>query len=139
MYPSEAWMKEWTEKINASKEFEDAAATWEGDICFVFKAQPDKGLADDLWTWMDLWHGKCRDYKYDLSPEEGEKARFVIQAPYSRWKEVVTQELDPIKGMMAGKLKLKGDIFTMIRHVKAAKAIVNVAGTVETEFIDEGT
>jgi putative sterol carrier protein len=137
LFPSEAWLKEYVDKINSSKEYEDAAATWEGDICFIFEAQPDKGLAEDLWAWMDLWHGKCRDYKYELSPEEGEKARFVIRAPYSRWKQVITQDLDPIKGMMSGKLKLKGDILTMVRHVKAAKALVNVAGTVETEFIDD--
>ena len=137
LFPSEAWLKEYVERINDSTEFQEVAATWEGDICFIFEAQPDKGLADDLWTWMDLWHGKCRDSKYGLSPEEGEKARFVIRAPYSRWKQVISQDLDPIKGMMSGKLKLKGDILTMVRHVKAAKALVKVAGTVETEFLDD--
>jgi putative sterol carrier protein len=137
LFPSEAWLKEYVDKINDSKEFEQAGATWEGDICFVFQAQPDIGLADDLWVWMDLWHGTCRDSKYEVSPQEGEKARFVIRAPYARWKQVIAQDLDPIKGMMSGKLKLKGDILTMIRQVKAAKALVNVAGTVDTEFLDQ--
>jgi putative sterol carrier protein len=50
---------------------------------------------------------------------------------------VISQELDPVKGMMSGKLKLKGEILTMIRHVQAAKAFVAVTGTVQTEFIDE--
>jgi putative sterol carrier protein len=137
LFPSEAWLKEYVDKINSSKEFEQAAATWEGDISYVFQAQPDIGLADDLWVWMDLWHGTCRDSKYEVTPQEGEKARFVIRAPYSRWKQVIAQDLDPIKGMMSGKLKLKGDILTMIRQVKAAKALVNVAGTVDTEFLDQ--
>jgi putative sterol carrier protein len=137
LFPSEAWLKEYVDKINSSKEFEEAAATWEGDISYVFQAQPDIGLADDLWVWMDLWHGTCRDSKYEVTPQEGEKARFVIRAPYSRWKQVIAQDLDPIKGMMSGKLKLKGDILTMIRQVKAAKALVNVAGTVDTEFLDQ--
>jgi putative sterol carrier protein len=137
LFPSEAWLKEYVDKINSSREFEEAAATWEGDISYVFQAQPDIGLADDLWVWMDLWHGTCRDSKYEVTPQEGEKARFVIRAPYSRWKQVIAQDLDPIKGMMSGKLKLKGDILTMIRQVKAAKALVNVAGTVDTEFLDQ--
>ena len=132
-------MSEWVEKINASKEYEEAAATWEGDVCFVFEAEPAKGIATELWTWMDLWHGTCRGYKYDLSPEEGEKARFIMRAPYSRWKQVVKKELDPVKGLMMGKIKLKGDTLTMIRHVKAAKALVNVAATIETQFMDEQT
>jgi len=137
LFPSEAWLTECVDKLNASKEYEEAAATWEGDLCFVIEAQPDIGIPEDLWAWVDLWHGTCRDFKYDLPPEEGEKARFTIRAPYPRWKQVVKQELDPVKGMMSGKLRLKGDIFTMIRHVKAAKAFVHVTGTVQTEFIDE--
>ena len=137
MFPSEAWLTECVDKLNTSEEYEKAATTWEGNLRFVIEGQPDIGIATDLWTWVDLWHGKCRDFKYGLTPEEGEKARFTIRAPFSRWKQVVKQELDPVKGMVSGKLRLKGDIFTMIRHVKAAKAFVHVTRTVQTEFIDE--
>ena len=71
--------------------------------------------------------------------EEGEKARFIIRAPYSRWKEVIRKELDPVKGMMQGKLKLKGDLPTIVRYVKAANELVNLAQTVPTEFVDEAS
>jgi putative sterol carrier protein len=137
LFPSEAWLTELADKVNASKEYEEAAAAWEGDLCFVIEAEPDVGIPNDVCAWVDLWRGKCRDFKYGLSAEEGGKAKFVLRAPYARWKQVINQELDPVKGMMSGKLKLKGDIFTMIRHVKAAKAFVVVTGTVQTEFIDE--
>ena len=120
LFPSEAWVKEYVDKINASKEYEEAAATWEGDLCYVFEAEPDKGVPADVWAWADLWHGKCRGSKYDVAAEEGEKAKFIIRAPYSRWKQVINKELDPIKGMMQGKLKLKGDLPTIVRYVKAA-------------------
>ena len=98
---------------------------------------PDAGIPSDVRTWVDLRDGKFRDFKYGLTAEEGAKARFTIRAPLARWKQVINQELDPVKGMMSGKLKLKGDILTMIRHVQAAKAFVAVTGTVQTEFIDE--
>ena len=58
-------------------------------------------------------------------------------APYTRWKEVIKKELDPVKGMMQGKLKLKGDLPTIVRYVKAANELVNLAQTVPTEFADE--
>jgi putative sterol carrier protein len=61
----------------------------------------------------------------------------VIRAPYSRWKDVVRGDLDPVKGMMQGKLKLKGDLPTIVRYVKAANELVNLAQTVPTEFVDE--
>jgi putative sterol carrier protein len=136
-FPSEEWLKLYVERINSSNEYKEASATWEGDIAYVFEAEPDHGLQKDVWAWLDLWHGECRDAKYDLSPEEGEKARFIIRAPYTRWKEVIRKELDPVKGMMQGKLKLKGDLPTIVRYVKAANELVNLAQTVPTEFVDE--
>jgi len=137
VFPSEEWLTEYVEQINASKEYEEAAATWEGDLSYVFEREPDKGVADDVWAWIDLWHGKCRGAKYGLTEADGEKAKFIIRAPYSRWKEVIRKELDPIKGMMQGKLKLKGDLPTIVRYVKAANELVNIAGSVPTEFVDE--
>jgi putative sterol carrier protein len=81
--------------------------------------------------------GDCREAKYGITPEEGEKAMFIIRAPYSRWKEVIRKELDPVKGMMQGKLKLKGDLPTIVRYVKAANELVNLASRVPTQFVDE--
>ena len=138
LFPSEEWLHDYVDQINGSADYREAAATWEGDIAYVFEAEPDKGVNDEVWAWLDLWHGDCRGSKYNLPPEEGEKSRFIIRAPYSRWKEVIRKELDPVKGMMQGKLKLKGDLPTIVRYVKAANELVNLAQTVPTEFIDEG-
>lgn len=135
-FPSEEWLKEYVQRINGSEGYREAAATWEGDVAYVIEAEPDKGVSEDTWAWLDLWHGECREGKL-VTPDEGEKARFVIRAPYSRWKEVIKKELDPVKGMMQGKLKLKGDLPTIIRYVKAANELVNLAQTVPTEFADE--
>ena len=137
LFPSEEWLKDYVERINSSKEYEEAAATWEGDLCYVFEGEPDKGVPKDVWIWVDLWHGKCRDARYDVGEAEGSKAKFIISAPYSRWKEVLRKELDPVKGMMQGKLRLKGDLPTIVRHVKAANELVNVAASMPTEFVDE--
>ncbi|HEX2030549.1 MAG TPA: SCP2 sterol-binding domain-containing protein [Actinomycetota bacterium] len=136
VFPSQEWLDEFVERVNQSPTYREAAATWEGDVCFVFEAEPDKGLAEDLYGWLDLWHGECRAGKL-VSPQQGDRAKFVIRAPYSRWKEVIKKELDPVKGMMQGKLKLRGDLPTIVRYVKASNELVNLATTVPTEFIDE--
>lgn len=136
-FPSKEWVDVYVERIRASKDYREAAATWEGDVAYVFEPEPDKGVPEEIWAWVDLWHGEVRDYRYGVPAEEGEKARFIIRAPYSRWKEVIKKELDPVKGMMQGKLKLKGDLPTIVRYVKAANELVNLAASVPTEFIDE--
>jgi putative sterol carrier protein len=135
-FPSPEWLDEYVEKINGSSSYKEAAATWEGDVAYVIEAEPDKGIPDEVVAWLDLWHGDCREAKI-VTTEEGEKARFVIRAPYSRWKEVILKELDPVKGMMQGKLKLRGDLPTIVRYVKAANELVNLAQTVDTQFPDE--
>jgi putative sterol carrier protein len=136
VFPSREWTEIYVDRINASAEYREAAASWEGDVCFVFEADPDVGV-EETWAWFDLWHGACREWRYDITPDEGGQAKFLIRAPYSRWKDVINKELDPIKGMMQGKLKLKGDLPTLVRYVKAANELVNLAGTVPTEFVDE--
>jgi putative sterol carrier protein len=136
-FPSEEWLKEYVERINGSAAYREAAATWEGDVAYVIEAEPDKGVPEEVWAWVDLWHGEVRDYRYGVPPEEGEKARFVIKGPYSRWKQVIQKELDPVKGMMQGKLNLQGDLPTILRYVKAAQELVNLSQTVPTEFADE--
>lgn len=136
MFPSEGWVAAFVERINGSSEYREAASDWEGDISFVFEAEPDKNHPRDAWAWLDLWHGECRTGRM-VTREEGERARFVIRAPYTRWKEVLRGELDPIKGMMQGKLKLTGDLPTIVRYVRAANELVRLTMTVPTEFLDE--
>ena len=135
-FPSDEWLRLYREQIDASDEYRDAAATWEGDIAFRFEAEPDRGVPNDVWAWLDLWHGACRQARL-VSADEGARAAYVISAPYSRWKEVLAGELDPIKGMMQGKLKLAGDLPTIIRYVRAANELVSLTTTVPTEYLDE--
>jgi len=90
----------------------------------------------DLWAVLDLWHGECRGSRM-VSPEEGERCQYVIRAPYSRWKDVLHGDLDPVKGMMQGKLKVRGDLPAIVRQVRAATELVRLTGDVPTAFPDE--
>jgi putative sterol carrier protein len=136
IFPGEEWIRELIDRINGSEEYREAASTWEGDVSFVFGAEPDKGVPDDVWVWLDLWHGECRGGGI-VSPDEGAAARYVIRAPYSRWKDVVRGDLDPVRGMMQGKLRVSGDLPTIVRYVRAANELVHLTTTVRTEFVDE--
>ena len=56
-FPTDPWFQDLIAQINASDDYREAAATWEGDIAFLVEAEPDKGIADDVWGLLDLWHG----------------------------------------------------------------------------------
>jgi putative sterol carrier protein len=136
LFPSDEWFAIYRDRINASTEYREAAATWEDPVAFVFEAEPDHGVPEDLWALMDLWHGECREARM-LDASEGEGAPYVIRAPYSRWKEVLRGDLDPVKGMMQGKLKLQGDLAMIVRYVRAANELVHLTTEVPTQFLDE--
>jgi putative sterol carrier protein len=136
MFASQAWFEAFQIHINASARYRQAAADWEGDIAFRIMAEPDRNVPADLWGYLDLWHGSCRDARA-IQPGEGDAAAYTLSAPYSRWKDVVRGELDPIKAMMQGKLRVRGDLPTIVRYVKAANELVHLTGLVETDFPDE--
>jgi putative sterol carrier protein len=132
LFPSAEWISLYRDLINGSEEYREAGKTWEGDIAFVFEAEPDHGVPDDLVAWLDLRHGVCHGARMI---EEGDGAAYEIRAPYSRWREVVLGDLDPVKGMMQGKLKVRGDLPNIVRHVRAANELVHLTTLVPTEFM----
>lgn len=137
LFPSEEWIGLYRDLINGSKEYLEAGRTWEGDIAFVFEAEPDHGVPEDMVAWLDLRRGVCHGARMIASEEEA-GAEYEIRAPYSRWREVVLGDLDPVKGMMQGKLKVRGDLPNIVRHVRAANELVHLTTLVPTEFIGEG-
>jgi putative sterol carrier protein len=136
VFPSTEWVEAFAQRINASETYREAAATWEGAIAFVFQAEPDRGVPSDVWALLDLWHGECRDARI-VDPDEGGAAPYVIRAPYTRWRSILEGELDPVKAMMQGKLKVRGNLATIIRYVRAANELVRLTGSVPTEFVGE--
>lgn len=136
VFASQEWLDAYREHINASERYREVAATWEGAVAFAFEAEPDRNWPDTVHAVLDLWHGECRSARA-VEAQEAAAAPFLVRAPYTRWKQVVAGELDPIKAMMQGKLRLSGDLPTIVRYVKAAKELVDLAGDVPTEFPDE--
>jgi putative sterol carrier protein len=135
-FPSKEWISAYKDAINGNPAYRTAAADWTyGVVALICKALPP-ALPLDTGIWLDLEKGVCREAKL-VRVEEAMKAPFCITGEYARWKQVLKKELDPIKGMMQGKLKLKGDLPTIVRAVKAAEELVNSGGNVDTRFLDE--
>jgi putative sterol carrier protein len=131
MFPSQEWIDQFKEKLNQNKDYEDAARTWEGD--FIFLVQPDEGLKGPVAMYINLMHGKCLEAKMLSSPQE-RAAAYTYEGLFSNWKKLIAKEIDPIKGMMGGKFKLKGNMMKIMRYTRAAKELINTAGQIPTEY-----
>ncbi len=130
------WVATFEKKIKADDKYKKLAKKWEGSVVIHILAKPDLGLEEDLYLYLDLWHGDCRFVR--LVPREvGVKGNYVLTGEFERWKSVMKGDLDPIKGLMQGKIKLKGSLTTMVRYVKAASRLVSIATEIDTKFPDE--
>ena len=49
----------------------------------------------------------------------------------------VRGDLEPIKALMQGKLRVRGDLPKILRYVKGTQELAYIAGQVDTTFPDE--
>ncbi len=136
-FPSEEWTAAYKQAINDDPEYKTAGAEWTaGPLAFVVKAEPAVGLDEDTAFVLDVHQGECRD-AYIADMDKAQQQPFMITGSYQQWKAVIRKELDPIKAMMQGKLKLKGNLPMIVRFVKAAQVLVENASKIDTNFLDE--
>ncbi len=137
VFPSDEWIATYADELNTSAEYRDAASTWtHGAIALAVKPAPELGLADGFCVWLDVEVGRCRAARR-VSLAEAAAAPFCITASYARWKDVLSNRLDPIAGMVTRRLELRGSLVTMMRYVRSAKAMVRCATRVPSRFLSE--
>ena len=132
---SDEWAKQFEDEVNKSSVYKSAAKGWKWTVGLVVEAEPDKNFPESRGVVMDLFDGSARSIKVG-SEAEAQQCDFVITAPYSRWKQVATKELDATKGMLQGKLKLKGDLPTIVRYTKASQEMTECTTRVPVTWPD---
>ncbi len=130
-FPSEEWLQELETRLNASESYAQAASTWEGDIIFVIL--PDDVYKETMYGYMDLQHGKASGAR-KLDSLEGQKARFIMTAPFSTWRKVNEGRLDPLQAMFSGKIKVVGSMAQIQRTPKATYELTKIATQIDTDF-----
>jgi putative sterol carrier protein len=135
-FPSVTWAAAYKDAINQNALYKKSAANWDqGAIALVCQAAPESGVPEAVGMVFDLAHGECRGVVYTTDRAEIDRTPFVIEASYSLWKAVIRGEVDPIRSMLQGQLKLsKGHLPTIIKDVEGSKQLVMSASAIETEF-----
>lgn len=137
-FPSEAWTAAYRNAINQNRAYREAGTAWTfGSVAMVVVPDSAEAALQPAGMVLDVHQGECRTARYVEGDEDPKDAEFVIVAPYARWKDVIEGRLDPIKGMMDGKLRLtRGHLPTIIRFVESARQLVASASRVPTEFVE---
>lgn len=136
-FPSTEWVAAYGAAINASAGYRAASLEWtHGSVALIVSPQPEIGVASAIGIWLDLERGACRESKV-VTADDAQHAAFVLTSEYRYWKQIIRKELGPIAGIMQRKVALKGSLPVVVRFIKSAEALVEVATTVPTRFLDE--
>ncbi len=135
MFPfaTPAWAAALQAAINASPAYREAARNWEGDFWFVVEPADGEEANARALIYVDLWHGACRLCEL-AADETARMPEFRISGNRRNWQRVVQREIDPIRALMTGSLRLKGNMAKVMRNVKAAQELVLCASAVPTAF-----
>src|SRR5438128_12384522 len=101
-FPTDPWFQDFIAKINASSEYREAAASWEGDVAFLIEAEPDKGVPEEVWAWLDLWRGECQGGGEEHDPT-APAGRLEIQARHESWRGYLDGVLDQVRDVVSGR------------------------------------
>jgi putative sterol carrier protein len=130
-FATDEWAKALEKEVNTSEAYAKAASNWEGDFYFI--TSEGQGIAKDTFLYLDLWHGKSRD-AYLVEDPSTKQVAFELRAPLDVWRKVMEKKIDPIRGIMSGQLKLKGNMMTILKSPKAATELVACAQKIDTEW-----
>lgn len=130
-FGTDEWVKALMEALNNSEKYAKAAAKWEGDFYFII--EKGEGFPEDAYLYMDLQHGKCLE-AFKVEDPAAKSPAFTLGAPESIWRGVLDKKIDPISAIMTRKFKLTGSKMKILKSPKAATALVEVAGELDTDW-----
>jgi putative sterol carrier protein len=131
-FPSDEWVKEFSNQINSSKAYEESGKDWEGDWIFIVEA--DEAYPKTVYFFIGLYHGKVTDAAM-IENEHAKEAQYFMRGSFTTWRKTIEGKLDPIQGLMTRKFKLKGNLMKVLRYPRSAKELVSCVMRVPTEFL----
>ena len=136
LFPSEAWASAYQDAINQNPEYARAGKDWtHGKVALVVRADPSIDIEQDMAVLLDVNAGSCNAATYMAGEQARASAAFAVEGPYDNWKQLIVENLDPIKALMQGRFKLtKGHLPTLIRYVESSKQLLSSAQNVPTQF-----
>ncbi|MDQ6637187.1 MAG: SCP2 sterol-binding domain-containing protein [Candidatus Dormibacteraeota bacterium] len=129
------WAAQFKAEVNGSEGYRKAAKGWKWTVGLVVEAEPQKNFPEARGIVMDLFDGEAREVRIGTA-DDARACDFVLTSSYSRWKEVAQKKLDATRGMLSGKIKLKGDLATIVRYTKASQQLTEATTRVDVVWPD---
>jgi putative sterol carrier protein len=126
-FPSTEWAAAYRKALNENAAYREAAAAWVGDILLLVR--PSDANAPAPGVHLELAHGECSAATYHADARSV-SSEFVFEGTPENWAKLVRHEVDPVKAIMDGTFRVKGNLLKLMRFTKAAKELVDTASKV---------
>jgi putative sterol carrier protein len=113
-FPDPGWVEGLADRLNSDAGYGRVARGWEGDLLFII--EPDAVLDILVVIFLDLWHGKCRDFGHYRSLP-GTKTAYTFRAPYSNFAQVLRGDWPPMQALLTRKLQVTGSMAYLARNL----------------------
>jgi len=123
-FPSYEWAEAYREALNANAAYREAAAAWVGDILLLVKPSEESSPAPGVL--LALAHGECSAATY-LPDARTTSSEFVYEGTRENWERLLRKEIDPVKAILDGTFRIKGNLAKVMRFTRAAKELVETA------------
>jgi len=134
-FPSDEWIEEWRERLNADETYEEVGAGWgvgfDGDFLFVVAA--DDRLPETKYYFVGLEDGKCTEVREVDDPDEVDVG-FRYVGDYADWLRLNEGEIGPIDGLMSGVFDIEGDMQKVLQYSEAAVVMAETGREIETDY-----
>jgi putative sterol carrier protein len=131
------WALAWREQILANSAYQAAAHSWRWPLVLIMRADPELGLPTERSIYLDLYQGECREARM-ATADDIAQAPFMLSADPRTWKQVLERRLEPLAGVMRGRLQLvKGSFAALLPYVRAAMELVESATRIDTSYPGE--
>jgi len=128
-FPSQEWATAFMAAINANEAYRDAAQAWQGDILFLVKGTDTNAAAPGIH--LALAHGQCSEATFHADARSV-SSEFIYEGSPENWQKLLHGDADPVKAILDGTFRIRGNLAKAMRFTKAAKELVETASKVPT-------
>lgn len=135
VFPSEEWVAAWTSRCNASAAYLAAASGWDGVVALEIGPDDDH-LSEPLYVRLCAQDGQWTSFRFGPDRALAEHPSFLLTARYATWKQLVRQEIDPVRAIMRGTVRVQGRLSELFAWSDSLQVMTGLAGQVDTIFAD---
>jgi len=133
LFPSAEWMAEFCRRLAAHPDADDLARALDGIYEFII--DPAGPLTVQHRYRLAI---RSTGAGAQITPVNGApESRLTITADYSRWRQLISGQLDIGMAVLLRRVRVSGDLSGLTSQLSSAQPLVQALSSVPTEFLDQ--